>query len=368
MNQFTPQEPNAFNEERATDFAKNKRIKAYIALSLVIAIFAVSLIVALCRTPSEAEISSLPESEAVTDAFAESSLFLSEQESESVIESSSEPEEYFPVINVTTPEGVAAAAIYESDSLHCIYSEYATEQRSIASITKLVTAAVALKYIPLDTLITVGSELSLVKPDSSVCGLRRGYRLTLEQLLYGLLMSSGNDAAYTIAVSVAREEAKNPEMSDATAVQYFCTLMNTFAIEIGATHSSFSNPEGWDDENNYSTVSDLAVIAKYASEQPVIAEISSTVRFNEAIASGEQMSFFNSNLLLHSDSRFYCPYATGLKTGSTSGAGKCLVTTVNIDGHEYIAIVLGCPDEETRYTSMNTLISYIEEYDSLKFS
>ena len=365
MNENTPNENEMTELIQKKSSAKN--IKAYISLALAAVLVIASFVVALCRVSQSEEESVSDNGEVSYESLIEVSQESSEAE-ETSIEESSEEEELFPVINVTTPENIAAAAIYEADSLYCIDGENIDEQRNIASITKLVTASVAIKYMPLDTMITVGSELSLVKPDSSVCGLREGYRLNLKQLLYGLLMSSGNDAAYTIAVNVARYQSGNKEMSDRDAVEYFCGLMNTLASEIGATNSSFSNPEGWDDENNYSTVQDLAVIARYAKNQELIAEISSTVYYTTPIASGGAMTFNNSNFLLHEGGRFYSPYATGLKTGSTSGAGKCLVATVNIDGHDYIAVVLGCPNDEARYSSMLALISYIEEYNTLKFA
>ncbi len=356
------------------EYLKKKKIKktrAYIALSSCAVLLIVTISAALFRVvDTESDISEnlpvLSQSEQSAVSKSEASEYITETESSQT--ESSEVEEYFPVINVVTPENVNAAGIFEFGSLHCIYSENAEARVSIASITKLITASVAIKYVPLDTVFTVDSELSLVKYDSSICGLKRGYQLTLEQLLYGLLMSSGNDAAYTVAVNVARCVSQNDEMSDIDAVAYFCGLMNELALEIGAKNSSFANPEGWDDENNYSTVSDLVFISKYATSQELIKRIASTVEYTVNIVSGEEMSFKNSNFMLHPNSRFYCNYVTGLKTGSTSGAGKCLVATVNIDGNEYLAIVMGCPDEETRYTSMLALIESIKEYNNLKFS
>ena len=350
---------------------RSKRIRAYIALSLTVALLVIAVVAALFRTLDNGEISEITsdmQSSVIPDVSEEeTSDNLSDAESVGA-ESSEEIEEYFPTINVVTPENVTAAGIYELNSLHCIYSENADQRLSIASITKLITASVAIKYVPLETVITVGSELELVKYDSSVCGLKQGYKLTLEQLLYGLLMSSGNDAAYTVAVNVARYVSKNDGMSDREAVDYFCGLMNELAEEIGTENSSFANPEGWDDENNYSTVSDLIVISKYAIGQDVIAKIVSTVEIAFNTVSGDEMKLRNSNFLLHEQGRFYHPNVTGLKTGSTNNAGKCLVATVNIDGNEYIAVVMGCPDEEARYTSMLSLIRYIEEYNDLKFA
>lgn len=357
------------NFENSPKKPSGKNIRAIIAAALACLLLVISFVAALCRISSgDSESFNSSESEAGINSAFEDASDISEESEEESIEYESSEAEYFPAINVVTPEGVTAAAIFEADSLYCIYEKDSEAKRSIASITKLITASVAVRYMPVETMITVGSELELVKPDSSVCGLRSGYRLTLEQLLYGLLMSSGNDAAYTIAVNVARHQSGNAEMSDSEAVEYFCGLMNELAKEIGATDSSFANPEGWDDENNYSTVQDLAIIARYAKSQALIAKIASTVSYTTPIASGGAMTFNNSNFLLHEEGRFYHPDVTGLKTGSTSGAGKCLVATVNIDGHDYIAIVMGCPNEETRYTSMLSLITYIEEYDNLKFA
>ncbi|MBR4278716.1 MAG: D-alanyl-D-alanine carboxypeptidase [Clostridia bacterium] len=306
------------------------------------------------------DVSQEVENSSMSDEAVESSEY-------SEIEESSK-EEIFPEIDVITPENVTAAAIYELDSLYCVYSENANERVSIASITKLMTACVALKYMPPEAMITVGGEIGMVKPDSSLCGLRRGYKMTLYDLLHGLLMQSGNDAAYTVAVNVARYASENYEMDNKTAVEYFCALMNEQAEDLGLENTSFANPEGWDNENNYSTVSDLSILARCAANQEMIAKIVKTVNYTVALESGEELEFFNSNFLLHPESRFYHKSVTGLKTGSTNKAGKCLVATLEIDGRRYIAVVMGCPNEESRYISMLEIIKYVEEYHALKFA
>lgn len=344
-----------------------KTVKACIALAVAALLLVASLIAALFQFGGQEQTESAgAEGSEQSAYFAESSEISAESEevSEEIYEESLE---LFPQIEAVLPENCQAAGIYEFGSLYCIFAENATEKRSLASITKLITASVALKYLSPEYEITAGSELDLVKPDSSVCGLQKGYKLTLEQLLYGLLMSSGNDAAYTVAVNVAREVSES-ELNDKEAVEYFCVLMNELAEEIGAVNSSFANPEGWDDENNYSTIADIALIARYAKEIELIAEISKTDHYTAVISSGEEMVFSNSNFMLHPESQFYNSAVTGLKTGSTSGAGKCLAATLEIDGFEYIAVVMGCPDEQSRYGAMKTLIEYIEEYHELKFS
>ncbi len=348
----------------------NRILRGGVALFLCAALLVSSFVAIIMRAVDTdegvyySEITEDLSSEVENSHVSEESVDFSES---SEIEESSR-EEIFPEIEVVTPENVTAAAIYELDSLYCVYSENADERVSIASITKLMTASVALKYMPPEAMITVGGEIGMVKPDSSLCGLRRGYKMTLYDLLHGLLMQSGNDAAYTVAVNVARYASENYEMDNKTAVEYFCALMNEQAEDLGLENTSFANPEGWDNEKNYSTVSDLSILARYASNQETIAKIVKTVNYTAKLESGEEVEFFNSNFLLHPEGRFYHKSVTGLKTGSTNKAGKCLVATLEIDGMRYIAVVMGCPDEESRYTSMLEIIKYVEEYHSLKFA
>lgn len=250
--------------------------------------------------------------------------------------------------------------LYNARTMKCLYSQEAAKRIYPASLTKILTACVALEYVSPDTIFTVGSEQDLVNEGSSLCLIERGHRLKLRDLLVGMLMSSGNDAAYTIAVNVARAVSDNGDMNDSEAVKYFSVLMNRYARSIGAVNSNFVNPDGWDDKKQYSTVHDLALISSHAIKTQEIRDIVSSSSKRVVFASGETIVWTNTNALLQSESKYYLPQAIGLKTGTTSEAGKCLIAAVSIDGAEYIAVVIGCKTDSARYESVHELINLIK--------
>lgn len=251
-----------------------------------------------------------------------------------------------------------SAAFYNIDTDE-ILSEYNLRSKiAPASLTKILTACVALHYTDPQTEFRVGTELSLLNPRSSLCLISKGHRLTLSDLIKGLLMASGNDAAYTIAVNVARNVSKN-ELTDKAAVEYFCKLMNEFAQSIGMTDSNFTSPDGWDDDNQYSTVEDLLTLTRYACGIEVISETVSTKEKYVVFASGQNVTWKNSNQLLHSDNKHYNEYAVGMKTGTTADAGNCLIALFNKNGNTYIGIICGAETSDLRYSEMNRIF---EEY------
>ncbi len=291
-----------------------------------------------------------------SDDFAESSSDISDTSSLDISESIPEVE---IAIDAAAYGDIPCAGVYRASTLEPIFEKNAFEKRSPASLTKLVTASVALKYSTVNRVYTVGTELMMVASDSSVCGIKQGQEISLGHLLTGLLMCSGNDAAYTIAVNIARS-VSGEQLEDEAAVEYFCGLMNDFCATIGVTESKFMSPDGYEAEGQVVTVSDLAKIAKYAIGEEVIMDISSTPKKTVTIFSGETFEWNNSNNLLHENYRYYNPDVTGLKTGSTSAAGKCLITTVTVNEIDYIIVVLGCANEEQRYGLTYKLIEDIK--------
>ena len=256
---------------------------------------------------------------------------------------------------------IAAGFLYDSElnaeiAFYCVedhellYSKKADERIAPASLTKLLTASVALYYINPDEVFTVGSEQELVPAKSSRCLILPGNRLKLYDLITGMLLASGNDAAYTVAVSTAR--ALNPEisMTDSEAVDHFCGLMNDFAKKLGMKNSHFTTPDGSDSDDQYTTVKDLLLLSEYALSVPDIYEISSAYQKYVIFESGENITWTNSNKLLCPDSRFYSEYALGMKTGTTNRAGKCLIAVFVKNEKTYISIVAGCFMDSDRYT------------------
>lgn len=259
---------------------------------------------------------------------------------------------------ISAPE-CRAAALVCADSGELLYGDNINVRTAPASLTKLLTAQVALKYLSPDTVITVGSEQSLVKSGSSLCLIQRGHRLRLYDLLTGMLMASGNDAAYTVAVAAARAARPDESMTDIQAVQYFAELMNSYAADIGMTQSHFVNPEGWDDEQQYTTVSDLLILAQRAWSVKEIREITGTSRRYVVFASGENITWNNSNALLDKSSPYYNADAAGMKTGTTAAAGNCLIAVFRRNGSTYISAVTGCGSNEDRYILTNKIYSAV---------
>lgn len=252
-----------------------------------------------------------------------------------------------------------SSALYCVDDSRLIYKDRIDNYIAPASLTKLLTASVALYYLSPDTVVTVGSEQSLVKPYSSLCLIQQGHRLKLYDLLTGMLMASGNDAAYTVAVATARTVYPDIYMTDSEAVKYFSGLMNDFAKNIGMQNSNFVNPEGWDDDNQYTTVSDLLILAEYAVSVPEIREITGTYQKYVVFDSGENITWTNSNNMLNPNSPYYCPNAVGLKTGTTANAGNCLIGVFDKNDKMYISVVIGCNTNADRY---NLTLKLLDNY------
>jgi len=287
----------------------------------------------------------------------------SEAESSQPVSSTEKPPSSVPSSSEPTEEGYTVGAkyagLFDADTLTPIYLKAADKKIYPASLTKLITACTALRYVSDDTVFTVGTELSLVKSGSSLSNIKKGQSFTLYELLCGMLISSGNDASYTVAVNVAREVSGDENMSDKDAVSLFVALMNKYAQEIGAADTNFVNPDGWDNKKQLTTVMDLAKIAAHSMKIPQIRTIVAIPKMVKTFESGKSLTWKNTNLLIHSSSEYYLPEASGMKTGSTGSAGKCLIATVTLEGKKYITVVAGCKSDALRYTSTLALVDML---------
>ena len=263
-------------------------------------------------------------------------------------------EEYFAEMEFPHPidafNAVPYIGVYSAEGAELVFGKGENEIIMPASLTKLVTASVVLSYVRTDEVFTVGSELRLVKYDSSRCGIKKGQTLTVGDLLCGLLMRSGNDAAYTLAVNVARR-VSGEKLKDREAVEYFCGLMNGLCQRIGAVNSNFATPDGYDADGQHTTVSDLALITEHAMNYGIISNITSCAYTEKTDADGNIFHWRNTNFFLNPSFPLYDPAICGVKTGSTDGAGKCLITRLTHNGKCYYVIVSGCADEGERYMS-----------------
>jgi len=238
-------------------------------------------------------------------------------------------------INLSSPIQGEAALVLDLDTGKVMYEKNDHKRLYPASTTKILTALLAVEYGKLTDRITVGKEVQFKTEGESTAWLKEGQVLTLRELLAGLMLPSGNDAARTIAVYIAKKQMDNPHVSEEKALDYFVSMMNKKAKEVGAKESHFMNPHGLHHPNHYITAYDLGVIASEAMKNPMFKKIvSSKVYSNEAI------TYQNSNQLLDSNSPYYFEGANGIKTGFTDEAGYCLVSSAERNGKRLMAVVL----------------------------
>ncbi|MFD0714264.1 D-alanyl-D-alanine carboxypeptidase family protein [Paenibacillus sp. GCM10027626] len=233
-----------------------------------------------------------------------------------------------------------AAVLIDDRTGQVLFKKNEQKQLYPASTTKLLTALIALEKGDPDALIIVGDEARIKSPGESTADLYSGQKLTLRDLVAGLLLPSGNDAARTIARYIARIDS-GKRMPPEEGMAEFVNMMNTRAQQIGADNSHFVNPHGLPDEQHYTTAADLAQIALAARQNKLLREIVSLREYTiDTGAADEKQIWINSNKLLHPDSGFYYKGTTGMKTGYTSAAGYCLVASAERNGQELIAVVL----------------------------
>lgn len=236
-------------------------------------------------------------------------------------------------------------------------------QRTVypASITKLYTAYVALKFLSPEDVVTVGDELKLVNPDSSLAKIKAGYVMTVEMLVEGMLLPSGNDAAYSIAAAAGRKILNNDGCSAADAVAAFVGEMNRMAIKEGFINTHFANPDGFHDNSHYSCMQDIFAIANAASGVDCITKYTKRASDTVTCLSGEVCTWKNTNLMIDSTSKYYRKNVVGLKTGFTDDAGYCLITAEKTEAKTIIIGVFGCSKTNSRFDDTVILLDAVHK-------
>ncbi|TEB18014.1 D-alanyl-D-alanine carboxypeptidase DacB precursor [Pelotomaculum sp. FP] len=251
-----------------------------------------------------------------------------------------------PAVAVPEISGEAAALI-DGRNGQFLYEKNPYQQLYPASTTKILTAVIALENSKLNDMVTITAEACNV--EGSALGLLEGEKMSLEDLLYALMLNSGNDAAVAIAVHVAG------------SVEKFADLMNEKAAEVGAVNSHFINPNGLPDPNHYSTAHDMALISYYAMQNPEFRKIVATkIR---TIDRGDPMA----QTYLENHNRLLWNYegAVGIKNGYTEIARQCLVSAANRNGRELVAVVLKTEGANI-WTDSQTLLDYgFNDYNNI---
>lgn len=236
------------------------------------------------------------------------------------------------------------AFLINSTTGKVIFEKNAHKRMYPASTTKILTALLAIEKGNLNDIVTVGKEVKLIKSDSSKAGLRPGERISLKDLIRGLMLPSGNDAANTIAVYIGRKSSKNKSLSINQSMNEFVDLMNKKAKVLGAKESHFMNAHGYHNSKHYTTVRDMTLIAKEAMKYKFFREVVKTENYTTKKIKNDRASYIhvwkNRNELLNKKSKNYYSYATGIKTGHTSQAGYCLVSSATKGKVKVIAVIM----------------------------
>ncbi len=246
-----------------------------------------------------------------------------------------------------------AAGLFNLTDSKVLYAKNIHAQMYPASLTKIMTALVALKNGNLDDVITVTKNAQITESGAQLCGLKEGDTLTLDQALHALLIYSANDAAVAIAEHIGG------------SIEGFAEMMNEEAKEIGATNSHFMNPHGLQDEKHYVTAYDLYLIfnaaLKYEKFSEIIQTTSYDTQYNDSLLQAKKLSFETTNQYLKGV--YHAPdnvTVLGGKTGTTNSAQNCLILYVkDTSGKSYISVILRAKERGILYTEMSDLLDEI---------
>ena len=263
-------------------------------------------------------------------------------------------------------------SVYDVRNKDLIYSHQGDSKAYPASVTKVITAIAALSNAKLEDKITVGAELDITYEGSSpsVANIKKGDTWTLRQLLYALLLPSGNDAGYEIAALTIDSMHPGNNYEAHEKVRMFSDLMNEVCAKVGATNSHFLTPDGnsyykadgtWDERisNHYLTANDMIKIANYAFTFGALAEVVQTASVSLKTVNGQSYSFTNTNQFLRSNHANYFEYVVGLKTGTTNPAGNCIVTAAELNRRFIIIATFYNTTSAGRYTNSRYLYDLV---------
>lgn len=247
-----------------------------------------------------------------------------------------------------------AAVLFDLNNCQVLYAKNAHEKLHPASLTKVMTALVALKYGSIDQVMTATSTVNITESGATLCGIKPGDTMTLNQALYVLLLQSANDVAMMIAENVGG------------SVDHFIELMNQEALELGATNTHFMNPHGLTQEEHYTTAYDLYLIfneaLKYEKFNEIIQMSSYEATYSDSAGAVKTINIQTSNLFLRGN--YKAPdniTVIGGKTGTTNAARSCLMLlSRDAGGSPYISVILKAETRDLVYEKMIDLLGEIQ--------
>ena len=243
-----------------------------------------------------------------------------------------------------------SALLVDEDSGEVLFSKNSRVRMFPASTTKIMTLLLALESdIALDTQVTIPSEASDIPEGSSVIPVKPGDVTSFSDLLYGFMLSSGNDGANAVAVLVGG------------SIENFVDRMNQRAAAIGCEGTHYVNAHGYQDPDHYTTAQDLALISRVAMQNPVFRQIVAAPRWTMTIRRGGSTvntEIISRNSLLQSGEKYYYADCTGIKTGHHNKAGWCFVGSAEREGKRVICVVLNCEEEMSKWYDAARLFEY----------
>ncbi|HQQ40920.1 MAG TPA: serine hydrolase, partial [Clostridia bacterium] len=251
-------------------------------------------------------------------------------------------EETDPLENLEVPNCIV---VDQNDPTIVLYERNADDKSIPGSTMKIMTCILSIELCTdLEQKVTITGQAASMKDTNSLMGVIRGEELTVRELLYGLMLESGNDAALMLALTFGG------------SVEGFAELMNQKAAELGMTNTYFINASGAYKSGQYSTARDMAILTCYAMKNELFRTLASTVHYTiePNNVRKRSMEMTNSNKLISDpeDSSLFYEYATGVKTGSTELGGKCLVASATKDGASVIAVMLGVAEGGSKLARM----------------
>lgn len=249
----------------------------------------------------------------------------------------------------TAPETKSEAAlVIEASTGAVLYSENADTAITPASTTKLLTCLIAIERCSLDDVITFSETAVNLEERASSIDAVAGEQMTLEDVLYGLMLPSGNDCANAIAEHISG------------SISAFAELMNEYAEELGCTSTHFTNPSGLYDSNHYSTASDMYLIAQAAFSNSTLIDIISHTSYTiPATNMSEERVVYTSNYLISTSNTYYNSSVIGGKTGYTDQGGRALVIISEQDDMRLISLFFDCPTYYGVFTDAQSLLDYV---------
>ena len=243
-----------------------------------------------------------------------------------------------------------SAVLMDAENGNVLFAKNARQRMYPASTTKVMTLMLALESgIAMDTIIVIPAQAAEIPTDSSLVPVFPGDVMTFRDLLYGFMLTSGNDGANAVAVLVSG------------SVDGFVERMNRKAAELGCENTHFENPHGYHDDNHYSTALDLARIARAAVKMEAFRRIVSAPNYTLSIQRGNKSvdtRVLNTNSLLKSDNSYYYPDCIGIKTGYHSLAGQCFVGAAERDGVRLVSVDLHSPSSTDKWVDTIRMFNY----------